>query len=143
MNKLQVVEISGLDVRQDADLIRIELPSDQIFNPGTTQLSQLGVTYLDQISAAVRRHYPRQVIGIEGHFDSKSLQGSTYTAHQLTATQAIAVLHTLTRSGLPEQQMFTMSMGSGRPRFSNGDAAGQARNRRVEVVIYPETYDSL
>ena len=34
VNKLQVVEISGLDVRQDADLIRIELPSDQIFNPG-------------------------------------------------------------------------------------------------------------
>lgn len=140
---LQTVEIAGLQVRQDGDVIRVELPTDKVFSAGTTQLSSLGITYLDQVAAAVRQHYPRQIVGIEGHFDSQSLTNSTYTTHQLTATQAIAVLHQLTRSGLPERQLFTMSMGASRPLYSNGDAEGQAGNRRVEVVIYPETYESL
>lgn len=140
--RLKTVEIAGLEVRQDGDVIRVELPSDKVFSAGTTQLNQLGTTYLDQVAAAIRRHYPRQIVGVEGHFDSQSLTNSSYTTHQLTATQAIAVLHQLTRSGLPEKQLFTMSMGDSRPLFSNGDPNGQARNRRVEIVIYPETYES-
>ena len=78
------------------------------------------------------------------HYENmcQSLANSSYTTHQLTATQAIAVLHQLTRSGLPEKQLSTMSRGDSRPLFSNGDPNGQARNRRVEIVIYPETYES-
>ena len=140
--RLKTVEIAGLEVRQDGDVIRVELPSDKVFSAGTTQLNQLGTTYRDQVAAAIRRHYPRQIVGVEGHFDSQSLTNSSYTTHQLTATQAIAVLHQLTRSGLPEKQLFTMSMGDSRPLFSNGGPNGQARNRRVEIVIYPETYES-
>ncbi len=141
--ELQLVEVGGLDVRQDGDVIRIELPADSLFNPGTTQLSATGAAQLDQVAAAIRRHYPRQIIGIEAHLDSQSAVGATYTPHQLTATQALAVVHQLMRAGgLPERQLFSMGLGSNRPRFSNGDAAGQARNRRVDVVIYPESYES-
>lgn len=142
--ELQLIEIGGLEVRQESDVIKIELPSDSLFTPMTTQISPAGIAQLDQVAAAIRRHYPRQIIGVEAHLDSQSAIGATYTAHQLTATQALAVVHQLLRAGqLAERQLFTMGLGGNRPRFSNGDAAGQARNRRVEIVVYPETYDGI
>jgi len=140
---LQLVEIGGLSVRQDGDVIRVELPSDGLFEPGTTQISQAGAAQLDQVAAAIRRHYPRQIVGVEAHLDSQSATGQAYSAHQLTATQALAVVHQLARAGgIPERQLFSMGLGANRPRFSNGDAAGQARNRRVDIVVYPESFDS-
>lgn len=143
-SKLNIVEIPGAEVRQDGEVIRIEIPSDRLFDPSLKQLNQAGIGAIDQIAAAIRRHYPRQIVGIEAHTDSQSLAGTGLTTHQVTATQAIVVLHQLVQGGgLPEKQIFSMGVGSNRPRFSNADPNGQARNRRVEVVIYPETYDTL
>lgn len=140
---LQLVEIGGLSVRQDGDVVRVELPSDGLFEPGTTQISQAGAAQLDQVAAAIRRHYPRQIVGVEAHLDSQSAVGQAYTAHQLTATQALAVVHQLVRAGgIPERQLFSMGLGANRPRFSNGDPAGQSRNRRVDIVVYPESLDA-
>lgn len=140
---LPLVDIAGLKVEQDGDVIRIELPSDAVFVPGSTQISPGGAAQIDQVAAAIRRQYPRQMIGIEAHVDSATGSSPTYTAHQLTATQALAVVHQLVQvGGLSERQIFSMGMGANRPKFSNGDAAGQARNRRIEVVIYPESVES-
>lgn len=142
-SRLQVIEVPGVEVRLDGDVVRIEIPSDRLFAPGTTQMQTSGMAMLDQIGEAVRRHYPRQMIAIEGHTDSMTGSRSVVTAQQLTATQALAVFHRLTGRGvLAPQQLFTMGMGANRPRFSNGEAAGRSRNRRIELVIYPETYDA-
>ena len=66
-----------------------------------------------------------------------------FTSHQLTATQALAVVHQLVQvGGISEKQLFSMGMGSNRPKFSNGDPAGQAQNRRIEIVVYPESVES-
>jgi flagellar motor protein MotB len=43
--------------------------------------------------------------------------------------------------GLPEKQLFTLAMGANRPRYGAGAAANPAPNRRIEIVVYPETID--
>ena len=140
--RLRLIEVPGVEVRLDGDVVRIELPSDRIFNQGTNQLQPGGMALIDQVGEAIRRHYPRQRIGIEGHTDPVTAQRSIVSAHQLTSTQALVVFHHLARTGaIPPQQLFTMGMGANQPRFSNGEVAGRARNRRIELVVYPETYD--
>ena len=38
------------------------------------------------------------------------------------------------------QQLFVLGHGPNYPVASNATPAGQQRNRRVEIVIYPETF---
>lgn len=141
-NGLRTIQLPGVEVRADGDVVRIEMPSDRLFVQGTTQLQQGGIALIDQISAAVRQNYPRQLVAIEGHTDSTPNMGTVLSAQQLTSTQTMAVYNQMVRSrALPEKQLFTMSMGANQPRFSNGDPAGRSRNRRIELVVYPETYD--
>ena len=134
---VQRIEVPGTEVRVDGDVVRIELPTDRLFQPGTAQLLPGAQNLLDQVASSITRAYPKQVIGIEGYTDSSSRD--TTSIHQLTAAQAIAVLDVLTRRNrIPSQQLFTVGHGSNHPLASNATAAGRAKNRRIELVIYPE-----
>ncbi|MCA9149199.1 MAG: OmpA family protein, partial [Planctomycetales bacterium] len=84
--------------------------------------------------------YSRQIIGVEAHTDSTPLANTMWrNAHQLTAAQAMSVFEHLSyRHRLLPQQLFVLGHGENYPLASNATPAGQARNRRVEIVIYPE-----
>jgi chemotaxis protein MotB len=140
---LSTIEIPGVEVRQDQEVIRIEMPADELFQAGTGQLTTTAYTYLDRVADAVARNYPRQRIVIEGHTDSgPTFVGTNTTMHQLSNVQAMAVFDTLTRRHrLPPRQFAVMGMGANYPRTSNATDAGRAKNRRVELVIYPQTLD--
>jgi flagellar motor protein MotB len=139
---LRGLKALGVEVWQEGDVVRVELPTDRLFVQGTYQLQSNGASLLDQVATEIKRNMPRQIVGIEAHTDNSPLADTVTTHHQITATQALTVFNHLQRSQiLPPQQMFTMGMGANRPRFSNGDAAGRSRNRRIELVIYPEPYE--
>jgi flagellar motor protein MotB len=140
---LSTIEIPGVEVRQDQEVIRIEMPADELFQTGTGQVTATAYTYLDRVADAVARNYPRQRIVIEGHTDSgPTFVGTNTTMHQLSSAQAMAVFDTLTRRNrLPPRQFSVMGMGANYPRASNATDAGRAKNRRVELVIYPQAID--
>ena len=136
------LNLGGIPIEQDGEVIRIILPSDQLFQPGTAQLQPQAATIVDPIAAQIRTFFPRQRLGIEGYTDNAQLYGGTVaTTHQLASAQASAILDMLTRrSGMPAQQLFTVAQGANNPRQPNTTAAGRAANRRIELVIYPDTY---
>lgn len=136
MQKLQTVQLPGYKAWMDGDVIRIEGPTDRLFVSGTYQINQNDSMTLANLANTIRQNFPRQVIGIEAHWDGTPIQPATTSHHQMTATQALAIFDLLVKSGLPHDQVFTMAMGSNRPRYPNGNAA----NRRIEIVIYPETF---
>ncbi len=142
MGRLGDIQIPGGQARMDGDVIRIEFPTDRLFTPGTYQIQANQAPLLQNLVGTIRQSFPRQIIGIEAHWDGTPLQPSGTTDHQLTATQALSVFNNLKQLGLPGRQMFTMGMGSNRPRHSQNNFGGISPNRRVEIVIYPETYDS-
>jgi len=64
----------------------------------------------------------------------------TASPQHLSVAQATAVYDALIRAGgMSAGQLFVVGHGPNHPIVSNATAAGQARNRRVEIVIYPET----
>lgn len=141
IRNLTVSSVPGVQVRQDGDVIRIELPADQLFNPGTAQLKYGADIMLRTVASDIVKNYPQQLIGIEGHTDSSAPISAQYPSDQYLAVgQAMAVYDMLTRGvGMPTQQLFVVGHGGAHPIVSNGTEAGRARNRRIELVIYPET----
>jgi flagellar motor protein MotB len=138
---LSTIAIPGLDIRQDGAVIRIEIPGDKLFPPGTVQLQTEGYRILDEVAAAVQRSYPRQRLVIEAHTDD-ALAANPTAAHALASAQAQAVFTQLVQRGrLPPRQLSVLAMGDNHPLASNATPIGKAKNRRIEIVVYPDTID--
>lgn len=138
---LTPISLPGINVRQEGEVIRIELPADKLFAPGSAQLQTDGVRILDEVAGAIARSYPRQRVIIEGHTDN-SAAFNPAAAHMLSGGQAQAVFQQFVqRNHLPQRQLSILAMGENHPIASNATPAGQSANRRVEVVIYPDTLD--
>ena len=126
----------------DGDVIRVEFPSDVVFTPGTYQIRPDQMNTLRNIATTIRQYFPSQIIGVEAHWDGTQLNPPTTTHHQLTATQSLAVFNQLIQYGLPADQLFTMALGSNRPRHPQSNLGGGfSPNRRIEIVIYPESFN--
>jgi flagellar motor protein MotB len=132
--------IPGVSPRFDGGVVRLDVPADRLFEPGTANLQADGAAILTQVSGELQRVYPGHFIGIEGHVDTEPLRNASWASpHQLTAARAAAVFDFLTaRTKMREGQLFLVAHGANHPIVSNATAAGRARNRRVELVIYPE-----
>lgn len=138
---LPTMNIPGIEIRQDADVVRVELPADKLFNPGTVQLRSDAPLLLDAVANELQRAYPNQIIGVEGHTDTDSPPAGWTSNQQLSTSRASSVLDYLTtRSRIKPQQLFLVAHGSNHPVVSNASLQGKARNRRVELVVYPETW---
>ncbi len=142
MQKLPQIQIPGAQARMDGDVIRVEIPTDQLFSPGTYQVNAAHAHILQNLASAISQNFPQQIVGIEGHWDGTQVQPATTTHHQLTASHSLAVFEYFTRLGIPQKQMFSMALGSNRPRHpKSAGANGIQPNRRIEIVIYPESYE--
>ena len=138
---LPVIDVEGVETRHDGDVVRIELPADKLFLPHTITLHQGAFGLIDQVARTIAASYPRQVIGIEGHTDSDSIQNSQWrNNHRFSIAQATVVFDQfINRSRISPNRLFVLGYGANHPLVSNATPAGKARNRRIELVIYPET----
>lgn len=139
-NTLPPIQIKGVEVRQDGDVVRIELPGSRLFEPGSARLTQEGQRLVDDVFAQVIRTYPEQVIGLEGHTSSEPVQAGRWASqHQLSIGMAMAAYdQVLAVSTVNPSQLFLVGHGANHPVVSNATPAGRERNFRVELVVYPE-----
>lgn len=139
-NSLPPITIQGVEVRQDGDVVRIELPGGRLFEPGSARLLPEGQRLVEDVTAQVLRTYPEQVIGVEGHTSNDPVPtGRWASQHQLSVGMAMAVYDQVTtRTQVNPSQLFLVGHGSNHPVVSNATQAGRDRNLRVELVVYPE-----
>ncbi len=139
-DELPALNLPGIEVRHDGDVVRIELPGDRLFVSGSAQLQPGAAGIVEAVAKEIYQTLPQHFIGIEGHTDSDPIQGSVWVSnHQLSTARAMAVYEFLTsRTMLKPDQLFVVGHGPNHPVVSNATQAGKARNRRVELVIYPE-----
>ncbi|MHB8899296.1 MAG: OmpA/MotB family protein, partial [Thermoguttaceae bacterium] len=140
LTTLPRINVQGVQVRHDGDVIRIELPTDLLFQYGTNQFQPNAGQIIALAAAEILRTYPNQKIGIEGHTDSDPIQNYQFASStQLSIAQAMAVHDVLAaQTRMQPAQMFVVGHGSSNPIMSNAAPAGKQRNRRVELVVYPE-----
>ena len=140
LQTLPAIHLPGVHVRQDGEVIRVELPGGRLFDPGTARLRQDAVPLIVDAVNEVLRTYRDQIIGVEGHTESGPIQSTQWRNNvQLSAGRAMAVHEVLlTRARLDAGQMFVVGHGASHPVVSNATPAGKQRNSRVELVVYPE-----
>jgi len=140
LQTLPAIRYADVHVRRDGDVIRIELPGNQLFDPGSARVRPAAMNMIADVAIEIRRTYPDQFLGIEGHTDSDPVTGGQYrTNHELSAARALAVYDVLVSSQrYRPEQLFVVGHGGNHPVVSNGTLEGKQRNRRVELVIYPD-----
>ncbi|MBX9792477.1 MAG: OmpA family protein [Pirellulales bacterium] len=134
------LNLPGVEVRRDGDVVRVELPGNRLFVSGSARLLPEAGTLVEQVAAEITRAYPDRIVGVEGHTDSDPVTpGQWANNHQLSVGRAMAIYdHLLARCGMRPEQLMVVGHGSNHPVVSNATAAGKERNRRVELVIYPD-----
>ena len=140
LRPIRLQEAPGVSVRQDGDVIRVALASDRVFYTSSAQMQPTGERLVQGIASELLRNYPDHLIGIEGHTDGAPLASAQHpTSHHLSVAQATAAYERLLAGGVPAGQLFVIGHGANHPLVSNATAAGREKNRRLELVVYPET----
>jgi len=140
LESLPTNKFPEVEIRKDGDVIRVAVPGGALFEEGTARLRAGAAKLITDVAADVYRVYPDQMIGIEGHMDSESAGGPQWRGgQQLSVARAMAVYDVLTtQTRIQPRQLFVAGHGGNHPLVSNAYPAGRLRNRRVELVVYPE-----
>lgn len=140
MKNLTVSDMPGVSVRQDGDVVRVEIEGDRVFMPGSPYLQNGADAILVTVAQDLRRNFPDHIIGVEGHTDDRETHSQQFpTNHHLSAAQSLAVYNLLIeRRTMPGTQLFVIGHGPNHPIVSNASEEGRRRNRRLEMVVYPE-----
>lgn len=114
-----------------------------MFESGSVYLSPTGREIVARIAQATSQ-YPKRDILVEGHTDDRPI-GPTLgekfpTNWELASGRACAVIHYMsTQSSIRPSQLAAVGYGEHRPIGDNESAEGRAMNRRVVIVIGPES----
>lgn len=134
------IDIPGVTVAAEDDVVRCRIPGELLFEPGTERLSPTGANLLDRVTAALLSAYPKKIIGVEGHSGRAPGESLTPPAYEASVSRAMAVFkHLAGDDKVGAERLFVTGHGPNHPAFSNGTDKGRRGNNRVELVVYPDT----
>jgi outer membrane protein OmpA-like peptidoglycan-associated protein len=131
---LEELRQRGIDVHESSRGMVINLP-DVLFEPGRSELTRAARSTVQEIAAVLQRA-PSRRLSVEGHTDSL---GTIDYNYRLSDSRAREVAQLLEDSGIPGQRITTHAFGETTPLASNKTAQGRIRNRRVEIIVSPDT----
>ena len=121
---------------------RIGISGSFLFELGSAQLQPEGRELLNSLAPPLAAYLAtrRELLMVSGFTDDRSVRdGRAPFADnlELSAQRAMTVTRALIDEGLPAATVFAAAFGQQQPVASNADAAGRARNRRVEMSPVP------
>lgn len=121
---------TGIEVMRTADnQLRLSVPSDFSFDPGSAQIKPQMRPVLDQLAQGLD---PRTRLIIVGHTDS---MGSEELNNRLSLDRAVNVRDYLRRDGVDPSRIVVNGRGETQPVANNDTSLGRAQNRRVEIFL--------
>ncbi|MFO8232443.1 MAG: OmpA family protein [Longimonas sp.] len=115
------------------------LATDSLFEPGSTRLTDDARDRLRTIAARLRTTYRNRIIRVEAHTDNQPPADSSYASGRaLSAGRAAAVVDLLVDLSDRDAADFrAVALGAAQPVASNETRSGQARNRRIRIMVLP------
>jgi len=132
--EMQAVLAEQDRLRLEQESINVTMASDVLFETGKTYLQPGARDKLRQFSGILQR-YPRTLITVIGHTDSR---GTEEFNHDLSRRRATAVADELVSNGVSASRITTRGEGESRPVATNETPEGRAQNRRVEINVVPD-----
>jgi outer membrane protein OmpA-like peptidoglycan-associated protein len=126
----QATQGTGIAVDRTAqNELRVNVPSDFSFDVGRSAIKPQMRPVLDQFAQGLD---PTMRVRIVGHTDST---GSDAINNPLSVDRAQSVRDYLAGRGVAPARVETTGRGSREPVADNGNDAGRAQNRRVEIFL--------
>ena len=122
------------EVFQQGNNVVIRLKQIQ-FASGKAELPEAAKPLLDKVRIVSEELGPQQV-RIEGHTDAV---GSQQMNQALSEERAQTIANYFSENGIERQKMQTVGIGFAKPLATNKTKEGRAQNRRVDVIITPDT----
>jgi flagellar motor protein MotB len=121
---------------------RIGIRGSVLFALSSDELQPEGRELLDSLAAPLATYLRSrdEILMVSGFTDDRIVRGDSAKFAdnwELSAERALTVTRRLIAAGVPADSIFAAAFGSQQPVSSNRDAAGRARNRRVEIAPLP------
>lgn len=117
--------------------LKVRILADRtFFATNSDVLSATGKAVVDTVGS-VLAHDGNSVV-VDGYTDSTPVIGGPfYSNFMLSAARAVEVVERLVRyDAISEDRLYATGYGSTHPATANSTPQGQARNRRVDIVIF-------
>ncbi|MCD6526082.1 MAG: OmpA family protein [Desulfuromonas sp.] len=123
--------------------LSVNLVEKILFASGSADLTSAGTKVIQQVGNVLKQVDDKN-IRVEGHTDnlriSKSLQGKFPSNWELSAARAANVVRFLQREvGIAGTKLEIGAYGPFRPVADNASVEGRAQNRRIQIVLVPNT----
>jgi chemotaxis protein MotB len=113
----------------------LEIAEVVLFDSATADFQASALPILSRLAATLNE-LGLADIAVEGHTDSRPIQGGRFSSNwELAAARANAVTRFLLGEGFAPERLRSVSFADTRPVSDNGSVAGRAANRRVELRI--------
>jgi len=135
-------EIANKQVRLDLAEkgLVITFVAEVLFDSGKAQLRKESYPILDKVVRILKEEVEENDIGVEGHTDNEPIRYSRWKSNwELSTQRALSVIYYLQDSGIKPTRLSARGYGEFRPVASNNTKEGRQLNRRVEIVILPQT----
>lgn len=120
---------------------RIGISGSVLFALNSNELQPEGRQLLSSLSGPLASYLRQrgEILMVSGFTDDQPLRDGNRFADnwELSAQRALTVTRTLIEAGVPASSVFAAAFGAEQAVASNADAAGRARNRRVEMAPMP------
>jgi len=124
-------------VLRDGESLIIRLPG-LAFDSNSSTLGPDAIALMNKVEAVIEI-FPRCNLELEGHTDS---QGQARQNLILSEKRAQAIMNYMTEQmRFPAFRIKASGYGDTRPIASNKSAEGRAQNRRIDLIIVPDTND--
>jgi chemotaxis protein MotB len=118
----------------------ITFVAEVLFDSGKSELRQASFPILDKVVRILKEEAARNDIGVEGHTDNEPIKYSRWKSNwELSAQRALGVVHYLQDTGIAPTRLSARGYGEYQSVASNDTKEGRQLNRRVEIVILPES----
>lgn len=126
---------SGLTVTNNGQYLVVNMPQDLLFATDSAVVRGDLTRDLRAIAASLQK-YPTSNISVVGHTDNTGTAAYNLDLSQRRASSVAAILRD---SGVSSSRMTIVGRGEDQPIASNLTPEGRAQNRRVEIIIRPNT----
>jgi outer membrane protein OmpA-like peptidoglycan-associated protein len=125
----------GITVTNTGTTLVVTLPQDITFASGSYEVNAALQADLRRVAGYLLR-FPDSQVQVIGHTDSS---GDALMNVGLSHRRAEAVAGVMLASGVPTARVQTIGRGEDAPVASNLTPEGRAQNRRVEIVVIPNS----
>jgi chemotaxis protein MotB len=134
----RMVDAGELNVALRDGRMVLQLPNDVLFDTGRVEIKPAGQAALREVASVLRTMSERR-FQVAGDTDNVPIDTARFRSNwELSAGRALEVVHFLVAQDMNPTILSAAGYGEFDPVASNDDAAGRARNRRIEITLQPQ-----